>query len=94
LAARLDGQHNDPAAAIQEAFRRIVCRPPSGEELEILQGYYLDELEKFSANPEDVVQVVSVGEYPMDKEAKSPEIAAMMQVIVALYNLEETITKT
>lgn len=94
LATKLTEQHDQSETAIEEAFKRIVCRPPAEQELIILQDYYLDELDKFSKNPEEVIQVVSVGEYPMKEETKTPELAAMMHVIVALYNLEETITKT
>ncbi|MEX2593771.1 MAG: PSD1 and planctomycete cytochrome C domain-containing protein [Anditalea sp.] len=94
LAVGLTSRHDDPATAIQEAFKRIVCRSPAEQELNILEGYYLDELDKFSDHPEEMLQVVTVGEYPMEEETKTPELAAMMQVVVALYNLEETITKT
>lgn len=93
LATSLKNTYKNPETAIEEAFKRIVCRFPNKDEFAILTGYYQDELEKFSANPEDAVKVLSVGEYPME-ETKSPEIAALMHVVVALYNLEETITKT
>jgi hypothetical protein len=35
-----------------------------------------------------------VGEYPMQTKAITAQNAALMQVIVSLYNLEETITKS
>ena len=93
LATRLMNSNKDFEPAIEEAFKRIVCRAPDKQELSILTAYYEDELEKFNSHPEDAVSVLSVGEYPME-ESKTPEIAAMMHVVVALYNLEETITKT
>ena len=93
LATRLMGSSESVESAIEEAFKRIVCRFPDDEELSILTGYYQDELEKFSLRPEDAVKILSVGEFPME-EVKTAEIAAMMHVVVALYNLEETITKT
>lgn len=93
LATRLMGSFTNPESAIEEAFKRIVCRYPEKQELSILAGYYEEELQKFDSHPEDAVKVLSVGEFPMD-EKKTPQIAAMMHVVVALYNLEETITKT
>jgi hypothetical protein len=93
LATRLATAYDSPEPAIEEAFKRIVCRFPDEEELSILTAYYEDELEKFGSNPEDATKVLSVGEFPMT-EKKTPEIAALMHVVVALYNLEETITKT
>lgn len=93
LASRLAVRHASHSVAIEEAFMRVVCRTPTEEELDILQRYYQDALEQFSADPEALLQTVSVGEYPLQDDAKSSETAALMQVIVALYNLEETITK-
>jgi hypothetical protein len=93
LATRLMGSYTSPESAIEEAFKRIVCRFPDSQELSILAGYYEEELKRFVSSPEDAVRVLSMGEFPMD-EMKTPEIAAMMHVVVALYNLEETITKT
>ena len=94
LANKLNSAHENPESAIEEAFKRIVCRSPVEDELLILQDYYQEELEKFSDRPEDAVQVLTVGEFPMEEKYKTPRVAAMMQVVVALYNLEETITKT
>lgn len=93
LATRLSKAYGSPEPAIEEAFKRIVCRYPDQQELSILLSYYQEELEKFNSHPEDAVRVLAVGEFPME-EQKTPEIAAMMHVVVALYNLEETITKT
>ncbi|HLT06780.1 MAG TPA: PSD1 and planctomycete cytochrome C domain-containing protein [Cyclobacteriaceae bacterium] len=93
LATRLMKSHQQPEAAIEEAFKRIVCRFPEKKELTLLSEYYQEELKKFKSDPEDAENVLSAGEYPME-EAKSPELAALMHVVVALYNLEETITKT
>lgn len=94
LASSLTAQFEEPRTAIETAFKRIVCRPPAEQELIILEDYYRDEFEKFTENPEELNQVVSVGEFPMDEKIKTPEVAALMHVIVALYNLEETITRT
>lgn len=94
LAIQLDSTHTSPEPAIEEAFKRIVCRPPSEEEEAILVDYYQEELKKFTTRPEDALQVLTVGEYPMDKKLKTPRLAAMMHLVVALYNLEETITRT
>lgn len=94
LASSLTARHGKPQTAIKEAFQRIVCRLPEEQELEILQEYYLEELQKYTKQPDEAAQVVSVGEYPLQEADKTPEVAALTQVIVALYNLEETITKT
>src|SRR5690554_142204 len=94
LAHRLNSAHANPESAIEEAFKRIVCRSPVEDELLILQDYFQEELEKLSDRPDDDIQVLTVGQLPIEEKYQTPRLAAMMQVVVALYNLEETITKT
>ena len=80
--------------AIVEAFKRIVCRELKTEEKQLLQNYYDTELKHFQTNPKDAAAILDVGEYPMPPRAITPQNAALMQVIISLYNLEETITKS
>ncbi len=93
LAEKLIRNNQNPSEGIQAAFQRILCRYPKSEELKILVTYYESELTRLEANPEVVDELVQVGESPLKKENITPGLAAMMQVISALYNLEETITK-
>ena len=39
-------------------------------------------------------QMLAVGEYPIVNTVEKKSMAAMMRVISAIYNLEETITKS
>ena len=80
--------------AITEAFKRIVCRELKSEERDLLWNYYQAELDDFKSNPENAKKALDVGEYPMNEKAITPENAALMQVIMSMYNLEETITKS
>ncbi|MFC3881586.1 PSD1 and planctomycete cytochrome C domain-containing protein [Algoriphagus namhaensis] len=94
LASKLNETTKDPEAAISEAFKRIVCRDIASKELDILENYYEDQVERFGENPDQIKSALSVGEYPLDDSAITKETAALMQVIVSIYNLEETITKS
>nr|WP_243739648.1 PSD1 and planctomycete cytochrome C domain-containing protein [Algoriphagus boseongensis] len=94
LSTKLSEKYKDHESAIEEAFKRIVCREMKSSERSLILDYYESELEEFQANPEKSKQILDVGEYPMNPEAITPENAALMQVIVSLYNLEETITKS
>lgn len=94
LATKLTENSPDEEAAITEAFKRIVCREMKSEEKDLLLDYYQSQLEEFKADPETAKKALDVGEYPMNEKAITPENAALMQVIVSLYNLEETITKS
>ncbi|GAB3225271.1 PSD1 domain-containing protein [Algoriphagus aestuariicola] len=80
--------------AISQAFKRILCREMKSEERDLLTEYYEGVLEEFKADPESAKKTLDVGEYPMIEKAITPENAALMQVIVSMYNLEETITKS
>lgn len=94
LAIKLTETHQDEEIAISEAFKRIVCREMKSKEKELLLAYYESQLDEFEANPDYAKSTLDVGEYPMNEKAITPRNAALMQVIVSLYNLEETITKS
>ncbi len=94
LASNLLNENPDGVNAIEMAFKRIVCREMSDKEKSILSGYYKDQLNRFTENPDQVKPTLEVGEYPLDEKNIKPETAALMQVIVSMYNLEETITKS
>ncbi|WP_158860464.1 PSD1 and planctomycete cytochrome C domain-containing protein [Lunatibacter salilacus] len=95
LASSLADKHGaDAEAAISEAFVRIVCREPKDEEISLLAGYYAEEMGRFETRPEELLKSVSVGKLPVGDTLKTPGAAALMQVVVALYNLEEAITRT
>ncbi|MBD3626484.1 PSD1 and planctomycete cytochrome C domain-containing protein, partial [Cyclobacterium sp.] len=94
MASRLIAEGKDAEQAVQEAFARIICRAPAEEELDLLVEYYREELKRFRKAPEKILETVQKGEFPLGPEADKPETAALMQVVVAIYNVEEAITKT
>ncbi len=94
LSTKLTEKHPDPEKAIEEAFKRIVCREMKSKEKSLLLEYYQSELAYYQSHPEEAQNTLDVGEYPMNAAAVTPQNAALMQVIVSLYNLEETITKS
>uniref|UniRef100_UPI0013914BEF DUF1549 and DUF1553 domain-containing protein n=1 Tax=Cyclobacterium salsum TaxID=2666329 RepID=UPI0013914BEF len=94
MAGELVGAGKAAEAAIEEAFARILCRPPGEEELRLLTEYYQEELKRFQKRPEKILHAVRAGDSPLGPNADKPETAALMQVVVAIYNVEEAITKT
>jgi hypothetical protein len=78
---------------ISFAFRTIVCRKPKDEEMHLLVNYYADEKMKFKASSEDAKKFIQAGEYPKAEIDDVSSLAALMQVIHTIYNLEESITK-
>ncbi|EPR67636.1 hypothetical protein ADICYQ_3276 [Cyclobacterium qasimii M12-11B] len=93
LAEKLVVEYGDEKAAIDEAFIRILGRLPKDDEEKVLEEFYAEELERFKMEPVTATSTLLVGESPTS-EKEAIRTAALMQVIVALYNLEETITKT
>ncbi len=98
-AARVMSQHlleqntgNDQKIAM--AFRLIVCRKPQPKEMAILQDYYSGQLEQFSQHKLDAALTIKTGETTMPANPDANRMAALMKVIEAIYNLEESITKT
>jgi hypothetical protein len=92
LAARLLEENTSDQVTLEKAFRLIVCRKPKEKELQVIQQY-LDE-QRASLTPEKAKTLLTVGEYPLPEKADTIKLAAMMQVISMLYNLEETIVKS
>jgi len=92
FAAKLLTQNSQPEDIIKNAFRQIVSRKPKPQEIAVLSAYYQKELKLM--NNKKAIRLLSAGEYPPDEKIDKNMQAALMQVIVTIYNLEETITKT
>ena len=61
--------------------------------MKILLDYLEQEKTKFAASPEQAKEFVRAGEYPHAEIQDTPSLAALMQVIHTIYNMEESITK-
>jgi hypothetical protein len=94
LATNLDAEKNQVKDKVIKAFRLIVCRKPTEKEIVLLSSYYNDQLIAFKKEQSRADKLLAVGEYPIPAKMNKTSVAAMMQVITALYNLEETITKS
>lgn len=94
LAGNLLEEKGSTDAKINKAFRLIVCRKPSDKEKQVLNAYYADQQKVYAKNKQDAAKVIAVGEFPMNDKVNKTDMAAMMEVITAIYNLEETITRS
>lgn len=94
LAQRLMKENGNEQDKIIKAFRMIICRKASDKELDILQGYYKDQLELFKQKKLDAGVTLSAGEYKQDNTGDPNMTAALMKTIETIYNLEEAIEKT
>jgi hypothetical protein len=78
---------------ITTAFRSIVCRRPKDEEMSMLLKYYNEEVAIYTAAPEDAKKFINAGEHPFAGIEDVVSLAALMQVVHTLYNMDESITK-
>jgi hypothetical protein len=76
------------------AFRSIICRKPTSKELELLDGYYKEELAFFKDKPKEALALLKVGEMKGNIGSETVNKAALMHCIQLIFNMEEAITKT
>lgn len=93
FAERLMQSNSSAEEKIRAAFRAIVCRMPKQEELKILMRYHAEEKTVFTESPEKAKEFINVGEYPFADTQDTVSLAALMQVVHTIFNLEESITK-
>lgn len=94
LAAKLLNEKTSADAKIFKAFRLIVCRKPNEKELLLLKAFYTEQLKNLQKDKGNAAKLLAVGEYPMPEKMDKTSLAALMQVVNTIYNLEETITKS
>lgn len=92
LAGKLLKENMDPELNIKSAFRTIVCRQPTENEIAILTNYHAGRIAVLDESTAS--ELLDVGEYPIVQGVDTVKLASLMQVIAAIYNLEETISKT
>jgi hypothetical protein len=93
LADQLLQVNSDPKRILQEAFIRIICRKPSEKELTQLVQYWQQAQTAISSNPVAAGKIISPGIY-QPKTKNTTVLAATMQTIQVIYNMQEAITKT
>ncbi len=94
FAEQLMMEQSSPTEKIKKAFRKILCREAKPEELKILTSYYDEEKKNFGQSPEKAKQLIDIGEYQHTEIKDNISLASLMQVVHAMYNMEEAITRT
>jgi hypothetical protein len=92
LAARLLIEETPARAKLVKAFRLIVGRKPDEREILLLTNHFEEELKILTR--ETAEELLDVGEYPIPKNVDRVMLAALMQAVNIIYNLEEAITKS
>ncbi len=84
---------NDPDARLKEAFRRVCARRPQPDELSILRRSLERAKKIYEANPKQAEEFLKQGESPRDNSIPMTEHAAYASVCLAIFNLDEALTR-
>lgn len=79
---------------IEKAFRLIICRKANSKEIGLLKDYFESEKKIFESNPEEANKLIAIGEYKHQDIADRASLAAMIEVIMTIYNMEEAIVRS
>jgi hypothetical protein len=94
LAARVMKETGpDPEARLALAFRRICGRHPKADELGILGRSFERALTAFRYRPAAALEHVQVGSSPRDPSLDPAEHAAYSSTCLAIFNLDEALTR-
>jgi hypothetical protein len=92
LAERLVSGHGDHLdARWSELFQRLLSRPPSAKEKEVMGALYREQLAYFQADASRPQQFLEVGERPVAAELDAADLSATTVVVQTLIAYDETI---
>jgi len=94
LSEKLVLKNSSPEKNIEIAFRKVLCRNIKPEEKTIFLDYYSKQEALFKSDPKRAEDFITIGEFPSKKDRDVIKVAALMQIIHTMYNMEETIIKS
>jgi hypothetical protein len=75
------------------AFQLATSRIPDRSELDLLVDLFQEEQRDFEAHPEDAKKLLSIGEYEINTNISSVDLAAYSVLANTILNMTETILK-
>jgi hypothetical protein len=94
LSEKLVFKNSSAEKNIEIAFRKILCRNIKPKEKTIFLDYYNKQETLFRKEPKRAEDFITIGEFPIKKDRDIIKVAALMQIIHTMYNMEETIIKS
>ena len=92
LAARVVPIGGDESK-LREAFRLVCARRPKPDELKVLVRALNRSRQVFALNPKAAEEFLAQGDAPLDGRLKPIELASLASVCLAIYNLDEAMTR-
>ncbi|MBO0699125.1 MAG: DUF1553 domain-containing protein, partial [Zavarzinella sp.] len=78
---------------IAAAYRRALSRPPTAEEVKVLEGLLENHRVDFQKDPAGAQKLLKVGLAPVPANVEPAELAAWTSVARAILNLHEAVTR-
>ena len=94
LAERLMLEKNSITEKITKAFQLIICRKAKSKELSLLQTYFENEQKLLSGNDKAATHLIKVGEFRHELIDDKVTLAALAEVVMIIYNMDEAITRS
>lgn len=88
----IEGGENDDARLLY-AFRSVLARQPSADELRSIENLFAEYRSEFAKDPEAATKLLSIGESPRNQLLNPDEVAAWTMITHLLLNLSETVTR-
>ncbi len=79
---------------IPQVFQRLTSRYPNQQEMEKLVLLFEEERRDYRKNPEAALELLSVGDAPINSDLSVPELAALTVVTNIILNLDEAKMKS
>ncbi|MDR3404542.1 MAG: DUF1553 domain-containing protein [Chthoniobacter sp.] len=83
----------EPSAVIAKMAQRVLLRPLSTAEAEVVAQSENDLEQEFAANPASAKAFLAIGESKADPALPAPQLAALTMVASQLLNLDEVLNK-
>ena len=94
LAARLlSTEPGDVSAQLLRGYRLLTSSYPDAETLTLLKGHYEAEIENFAEDQEGALQLLSVGEHPVEENHFATQLAALTVVMSTVMNFDAAVMK-
>ncbi len=78
---------------INQFFKAVIGRPARQQEMALMSQLYQEELADFQTNTARANELLTVGEYPINKQLPPAQLAAWTVVASTIMNFDEAIVK-
>ncbi|MFN9341426.1 MAG: DUF1553 domain-containing protein [Planctomycetota bacterium] len=93
LASTVQREAGSDKERIATAFERVCARQPSASELAVFERQLAKGRELFAAAPEQAREFIGIGASEVPAESDPIELAALTNVCLTIFNLDEALTR-